>query len=131
MSFSVDEFVASVPRPDDIQEAAYRPVVSAVFDRIRRRAGNAGLTDSHRALNFASLRYPALYEIAARAAGRSMMLMGVESNASVTPDGRRLVSIRMSFRSRTSDLIERYRCRIDTTEVFPFLASPMQQVFDV
>jgi len=130
IAFDIEEFVASVPCPEDIDEEVFRGAVRTVFDRIARRADNRGLADEHRALNFAALRYPAIYEVASRAASRSMSLQGIRGGTINRGDGRRMVRLRLAFGNRTNGLVEQYSCQIDTTEVFPFLMSPLQQIFD-
>lgn len=130
MAFDLGEFVSAVPAPDDIDDEVFRGAVRTVFERIARRAENRGLSDEHRALNFAALRYPAIYEAAARAASRSMSLQGIGGRTQGSGDGRRIVRLRLSFGNRADGLVEQYGCQIDTTEVFPFLVSPLQQVFD-
>lgn len=130
LSFTLDSFVTSVPRPDGLEADVFEASVRSVFNRVRQRAGNTGLADHNRALNFVALRYPAIYEVAARAGSRSFALSGIDSHATAAADGRRVTTIRLGFRSRTTDWVEQYSCRVDTTEVFPFVVSPLQQIFD-
>lgn len=126
----IDEFVKRVPRPKDLPEKDFADCTRAVFSRILRRADNTGLSDDHRALNYVALRYPATYEVATRAVAKSMMIAGIDATPQVAPDGRRLVRLRFSFRGTSNGLIERYSCRVDVTEEFPFIVSTLQQVFD-
>jgi len=125
-----DDFPKMVPRPDDVPEAEFQETVRSVFDRIRRRADNTGVHDDSRALNYMALRYGAMYEVAGRAAIRGIRLAGIDTSMQLAPDGRQHVMVRFRFRNVTGDLAETYSCRIDVTEQFPFIASPLQQVFD-
>lgn len=129
ISFGIDEFASRVPRAKDMAEESFADTVRTIFTRIVRRADNTGMSDEHRALNYAALRYPALYEVAARAAARSMMLSGIETGADATTDGRRVVTVRLAFRGTTTEVAERYACRVDATEEFPFVVSSLQQVY--
>ena len=47
-----------------------------VFDRIMQMTDNAGATDEHRALNYLTVRYPALYAAVADAHARNLSLRG-------------------------------------------------------
>jgi len=129
-TFHVEDFVKKVSRPDDIPDALFRDAIRSLFDRIRRRTNNTGDHDDSRALNYVALRYAALYEIAGRAAARGMRLAGIDASPQPSVDGRRIVVVRFRFRNVAGDLVENYGCRIDVTEQFPFLAAPLQQVFD-
>jgi hypothetical protein len=130
ITFDIDEFVGRVPRAKDVPEESFADTVRTLFTRIVRRADNAGMSDEHRALNYVALRYPALYEAVARAAARSMMLAGpIETLADVTPDGRRVVTVRLPFRGTATDIVERHACRVDVTEEFPFLVSTLKQMY--
>jgi hypothetical protein len=106
-----------------------RAVVRDVFLRLTRRADNLGIADEHRALNYLALRYPALYHMALQAFldGKTLVGVDVRHNYSLS---RVVVSVRLTFRHRRDELVERYHCLVDVTEVFPFLASPLTLVYD-
>jgi PatG Domain len=73
-SFDRDSLIGSIPRPETIpteQEESFRSAAGELFDRIMQMADNAGATDEDRALNYLSVRYPAIYASAADAFGRS------------------------------------------------------------
>jgi hypothetical protein len=75
------------------------------------------------------LRYPAIYHTALRAYQDNKMLVGIDARHSHSPT-RHLIAVRLTFRQRRTDIIERYQCLIDVTDVFPFLVSPLTLVFD-
>jgi hypothetical protein len=129
ITFDINEFAGKVPGADDLPKESFADTVRTIFTRITRRAGNTGMSDEHRALNYVALRYPALYERAARAAARSMVLDGIETSAEVARGGRRVATVRLAFRDTATDIVERHACRVDVTEEFPFLASGLQQVY--
>jgi hypothetical protein len=130
LSFGRQEFVSGVPAPENADEGQFRGAVEQTFDRIARRSDNTGQSDEHRALNYIALRYPALYRVTADAVTREMSLVTVDARRSPAGRARRVVEIRLVFRTRHDDNIEQYRCRVDVTEVFPFLTSPLEPTFD-
>jgi hypothetical protein len=150
LAFTLDEFIEAMPdMPDAIRESdntssdpeqtdnsrpdetmrQFRAVIRGVYPRLTRRADNHGMSDEHRALNYVSLRYPAIYHMALQAHRESKVLVNIETRP--TPSAaRRLVSIRLTFRQRRTDIVEHYHCLVDVTDVFPFLASPLTLVYD-
>jgi hypothetical protein len=91
---------------------------------------NAGATDDHRALNYLAVRYNAIYFTASELFGRNFSLTSVEVKTSRLSGTRKIVDVIFTFTNRTSDVTEKYFCRVDVTEEFPFLVSKMQTYFD-
>jgi uncharacterized Zn finger protein len=77
-----------------------------VFDRVTQMADNAGATDAHRALNYLSVRYPAVYAQAAEQFARNASLTSVQVQGSAV------------------------FARVDVTEEFPFLVSKLAPYWD-
>lgn len=136
LTFTFADFVA---RLDEEQRGAgeqrpgepdaFRVVARDLFARLTRRSGNRGLLDEHRALNYLALRYPALYRVAADAHRDDKLLMDVNARRHAGAD-RVLVAVRLVFRGRRTDLLERYQCLVDVSDRFPFLSAPLSQVYD-
>jgi hypothetical protein len=107
----------------------FRAVAQDLFSRLTRRSDNRGLTDEHRAVNYLALRYPPLYRLVAEAQRDDKALLEVQVRRG--PSGsRRLVAVRPIFRSRRTEVVERYQCLVDVTDRFPFLAAPLTSVYD-
>jgi len=106
-----------------------RAVIRDLFDRLTRRSDNRGISDEHRALNYVALRYPRFYSaiLAGRREGKA--LASVEALPAASTD-RRMVAVRATLRNRRTDIIERYRCLVDVTEVFPFLVTSLELTYD-
>ena len=83
----------------------------------------------HRARNYVALRYPAVYRIAQQALADGKDFMGVEARPAPSSD-RRLISIRLIFRDRRTQILERYSCTVDVTGEFCFLAAPLSPTWD-
>jgi hypothetical protein len=135
LTFTLDEFLDALDTTDgdgDTEGGAdpdRRAAMRELFFRLTRRADNQGLTHAHRALNYAALRYPALYRATLRALDDGKALMGVEARPTPSSD-RRLVSVRLIFRDRHTQIVERYSCTIDVTGEFCFLAAPLSLTYD-
>ncbi len=129
-SFDVDSLVASIPRPQNVDADQFKATAEEVFNRVIQIGDNAGATDEHRALNYLSVRYPALYAAVADGQARNASLSAVEARSSALSGTRRIVEIVFSFTNRTSDVVEKSFARVDVTEEFPFLVTKLSPYFD-
>ncbi len=60
-SFDRDSLIGAIPKPDKTPADKFKVAAGEVFDRIMQLTDNAGATDEHRALNYLTVRYPAIY----------------------------------------------------------------------
>ena len=131
LTFTVEEFLgALVTDVDDAEKDAARRAANDLFVRLTRRAANYGVSDQDRARNYAALRYSQLYQLVIDSQQAGSTLVGVDSIASKSPGSRRLVAIRLRFRNRRTDVTDQYRCLVDVTDRFPFLATSLTPVYD-
>jgi hypothetical protein len=129
-SFSRDELMKSVPRPDAEPAETFTPAVGEVFDRIMAQSDNAGASDAHRALNYLAMRYPAIYATAASAYAGNSSLSMVSVKPSPLSQARNVVEVIFSYTNRTTDVTQKYFTRVDVTEEFPFLVTKMAPYYD-
>jgi hypothetical protein len=129
-SFDIDSLVKSIPRPETIKAEQFGPAAEELFARIMQMTDNAGATDEHRALNYLTVRYPAIYAAAAAAFGRSESLTAVEVRPSPLSGVRKVVDVVFSFTNRSTDVTEKLFVRVDVTEEFPFLVTKLSPYFD-
>jgi hypothetical protein len=138
LAFTPGEFAAAMPEdasngndaaPPATGSAGLPAVVREVFTRLTRGAGNRGFADEHRARNYVALRYPPIYHAVRQALRDGKVLVGIDAQHSHAAD-RRLVSVRLTVRHPRTDITERYQCLADVTEVFPFLVTGLQPVYD-
>ncbi len=129
-SFDVDALIQSIPKPQNITAKEFTPVANELFMRIMQLADNAGATDDHRALNYIAVRYNAIYHTTSELFARNFSLTSIEVRMSRLAGVRKIVDPILTFTNRTSDVVEKYFCRVDVTEEFPFLVTKMQQYFD-
>jgi hypothetical protein len=124
-SFERNALLQAIPRPAEVSEEDFNPVAHEIFGRIMHMTDNAGATDEHRALNYLAVRYPGVYAVTVDAHRRSCALASVEVIPSRLSSTRKIVEIVFSFTHRQTDVAEKYFCRCDVTEEFPFLVSKM------
>jgi len=129
-SFDRDALINAIPRPDKIASEDFRPAAEELFDRIMQMADNAGATDEHRALNYLAVRYPAIYANAAEAFARNASITAVDVTLSPLSGTRKVVDAIFSYTNRSTDVTEKYFCRVDVTEEFPFLATKLSPYYN-
>ena len=86
-TFDRASLIASIPRPERVAAERFREAAGEVFDRIMQMTDNAGATDEHRALNYLTVRYPAIYAAVAQAQGRNSSLTAVDVRPSTFERG--------------------------------------------
>jgi hypothetical protein len=129
-SFSVDQLLDAIPRPEGVEEDRYRASLEEVFSRVRLIADNAGAADDHRALNYLAVRYPAIYSKTAEFHERSSSLTGLEVRPSTLGTTRRILDVIFTYTHRTTDVAEKLFTRVDVTDEFPFLTTKLSPYFD-
>lgn len=128
-SFDRKELIDSIPRPDRLTEEEFRPVAEELFDRISQLADNAGANDEHRALNYLAARYPTIYAKIAELFSENHTLTSVEVRPSRLSGIRSIVDVIFSYTDRRIDVVDRYFCRVDVTEKFPFLVTKLSSFY--
>ena len=129
-SFDREELIKAIPRPDKTPAKEFAPAAEELFDRIMQMTDNAGATDEHRALNYLAVRYQAIYANAAEAFGRNASLTAVDVQTSPLSGTRKIVDVIFRYSNRSTDVTEKYFCRVDVTEEFPFLVTKLSPYYD-
>jgi hypothetical protein len=129
-SFDVESLIRSIPVPEGTGAEEFEASSREVFSRVVQVSDNAGTFDEHRAVNYLSVRYPAIYVLAYEMFGRDYSLTAVEASRSKLSGARRLVDVVFRFTSRASDYVERFFVRVDVTEKFPFLVGGLGTYLD-
>jgi len=130
--FTVDaaSLARSVPRPDRMEEDAFRSALQDVLAPVMQTSDNVGANDEHRAINYLTARYPALYARIAEAYAVGSPLAAVDVSPSRLTGSRRIVSVVYACVSRTTGAADRFFARVDVTEQFPFLVTGLSPYFD-
>jgi hypothetical protein len=131
-SFDRDSLLKALPAPKRKKDSdeQFSAAASELFDRIMLMADNAGATDEHRALNYLALRYPAIYHTAADMFEKNASLSAVEVRPSSLSGTRRIVDVVFTYTNRATDVADKYFCRVDVTEEFPFLVTKLSPYYD-
>jgi PatG Domain len=130
-SFDVDSLIKSVPRPQNIPAKQFNAAAEDLFGRIMLMADNAGATDEHRALNYLSVRYQAIYSHTAEMFGRDFSLSAIEVRPSPLSGVRKIVDVVFVYINRNTDVADKYFTRVDVTEEFPFLITKLSPYYDL
>lgn len=131
-SFDRDELISAIPRPEKLskdEEGQFQATAEELLDRIMQMADNAGATDEHRALNYLTVRYPAIYARTAEAYRGESALTGVEVQPSRLSGIRKVVDVVFSYTNRRTDVTDKYFVRVDVTEEFPFLVTKLSPYY--
>jgi hypothetical protein len=129
-SFDREALIKAIPKPEKTPAKEFAPAAEELFDRIMQMADNAGATDEHRALNYLAVRYQAIYANAAEAFARNASLTGVDVSPSPLSSTRNVVNVIFSYTNRNTDVIEKFFCRVDVTDEFPFLVTKLSPYYD-
>jgi hypothetical protein len=104
-----------------VNAQAFDATARDLFERIIESTENLGVTDGHRALNYALLQHPGIFLAAVERVG-TRVLERIETRLIRGPGPRRIVAIVLTFLDMTTGVPERLFCRIDVTEEWPFVA---------
>jgi hypothetical protein len=129
-SFDIDSLIKAVPRPENIPAKQFNATIEELFSRIVQMADNAGATDEHRALNYLSVRYQAIYSHTAEMFSKDFSLTAIEVRPSPLSGVRRIVHVVFVYTNRNTDVEDKYFTRVDVTEEFPFLVTKLSPYYD-
>lgn len=129
-SFGRESLIHSIPRPEKISAEEFGPMAEELLDRILQVTDNAGSSDEHRALDYAAVRYPAIYARAAEQFAKGSSLTCLEVRPSALSGARKLVDLIFGYTNRSTDLVEKFSLRVDVTEEFPFIVSKLSPYLD-
>jgi hypothetical protein len=121
--------IGSIRRPERVAAERFREAAEEVFDRIMQLTDNADATDEHRALNYLTVRYPAIYAAGAQAHRRNSSLTAVDVRPSPLSGVRNIVDVIFSSTDRGTDVVEKQFLRVDVTEEFPFLVTKLSPYY--
>ncbi len=129
-SFDIDSLIKSAPRPENIPAKQFNATMEEIFNRIVQMADNAGATDAHRALNYLSVRYHAIYSHTAEMYARDFSCSAIEVRTSPLSAVRKIMDIIFVYTNRNTDVDDKYFTRVDVTEKFPFLVTKFSPYYD-
>ncbi|HYV56309.1 MAG TPA: hypothetical protein VE911_02135 [Candidatus Nitrosopolaris sp.] len=127
-TLDVRALIQALPRPLRSVHGCHA-AAEQLFKTIEQMPSNRGTEDEHRALNYLMAHSTAVYANVADCFARSSLLTGISIRL---PEhgARRLVDVVFSYASQRTEIREHYMVRVDVTEAFPFLESPLAPYFD-
>jgi PatG C-terminal len=129
-SFDRDSLMKAIPKRKGTDEDQFKKTADALFNHIIQIADNAGATDEHRALNYLSVRYDEIYHRTQLMQDENYSFTAVDVRPSRLSGARKVVDVIFSYENRANRAIQKWFIRVDVTEEFPFLVTPMQQYFE-
>jgi PatG C-terminal len=129
-SFDRDALMKAIPKRKGTSDDQFRKTSDSLFNHIIQLADNAGATDEHRALNYLVVRYDEIYHRTQILQDENYSFIGVEVRPSRLSGTRKVVDVVFSYENRTNRAAQKWFARVDVTEEFPFLVSPMQEYFE-
>jgi len=129
---SIEELVNTMPKPKDAKEEQFKESTRFVLQKIMHMTDNVGDMNSHRAMNYLALRYPAIYANTAEMFVKDYWLAGIVIKPSrISSATRSLVEVIFEFTNRNTDYRLKSFVRVDITEKWPFLVSKLAPYHDV
>jgi hypothetical protein len=133
-SFDRETLVNSIPVPESVaakDRKRFSDNAGGFLDHVMRMTDNAGSTDEHRALNYLAVRYPRIYAAVTEEENRSATLSGIEVRRSSLSGVRRMVDVIFSFTHRQTAVTSKSYVRVDVSELFVFLVTPLSPYYEV
>jgi hypothetical protein len=127
-AFDRKTLLGSIPKKDG--DKAFDKAAAEMLDRITGQRDNAGATDSDRALNYLSVRYPGVYQLAADQFAGENSFTGIDCLPSPLSGTRKIVDVVFTYTNRTTDVVSKFFTRVDVTECFPFLVTKMSPYYE-
>lgn len=129
-AFDRKSLLDAIPVPKDVDEKKFRTAAGEVFDRIIQQSDNHGATPEDIAKNYLAVRYPGMYQVAAEQFAGNSSFTSIDVLPSPLSGTRKVVDVVFSFSKRDTGVVSKFFTRVDVTECFPFLVSPMAPYYD-
>ncbi|MDF0682268.1 MAG: hypothetical protein P0116_15020 [Candidatus Nitrosocosmicus sp.] len=129
-SFDRETLIKAIPRQTDMSDDQFTRSSNALFDRIIQLADNAGSTDEHRALNYLAVRYDKIYERTQLMQDENYSFTGIEVHLSRLSGVRKVLDVIFFYQNRQTLAVSKWFVRVDVTDEFPFLVSPVQEYYE-
>lgn len=130
-SFDRVALIKQLPKPEEIDEKVFHSAIRQTLDVVGQMSGNLGLSDGHRAINYLVTRYADLYYLVARQLLENASFGALSVRPSEISGSRRVYDVILTFKQRgMTAAAQNFSARVDTTDIFPFLISPLAPYFE-
>jgi hypothetical protein len=129
-SFDRDILMNAIPKRKGENDDQFKNTANALFEHILQIADNAGSTDEHRAINYLAVRYDEIYHRTQLIQNENYSFTAIDVRPSRLSGSRKIVDVIFSYQNRSNLATQQWFVRVDVTEEFPFLVSPMKEYFE-
>jgi hypothetical protein len=130
-SFDRDTLIKAIPKPKGETEDRFKKTAEEFLNNIMQITDNAGATDEHRAINYLAVRYDKIYNTTQSLQNENYSFTNIDVKPSALSGTRKILEVIFSYENRASRAVQKFFARVDVTELFPFLVSPLQQYVDI
>lgn len=130
-SFDRDTLIKAITKPKGETEDQFKKTAEELLNNIIQITDNAGATDEHRAINYLAVRYDEIYKRTHLEQNENYSFTNIDVKLSHLSSTRKILDVIFSYENRTSRAVRKWFARVDVTEEFPFLLSPLQQYIDI
>jgi hypothetical protein len=128
--FDRESLLKAIPKQKDVEAKKFLAAAGEMFDRIISQSDNAGASDADRTMNYLAMRCDRIYSTAAQAFANNSSLTSIEVVPSPLSGTRKIMEARFAFTDRTTAVVTKSFVRVDVTDCFPFLVTPLQPFYD-
>jgi hypothetical protein len=129
-SFDRDTLMKAIPKRKGESDDQFKKTSEALFNNIIQITDNAGATDEHRAINYLAVRYDEIYNRTQLMQNENYSFSSIDVKPSTLSGTRKIVDVILSYENRANRAVQKWFARVDVTEEFPFLVSPLQQYIE-
>ena len=129
-SFERDTLMKAIPKRKGESGDQLEKTGETLFNNVMQISDNAGATDEHRALNYLVVRYDEIYHTTQLMQDENYSFSGIDVRPSRLSGTRKILDVIFTYENRTNRATQKWFVRVDLTEEFPFLVSPIQEYFE-
>ena len=129
-AFDRKSLLDAIPVPKDADAKKFGAAAADIFDRIVPQIDNNGADPASIAKNYLAVRYPGMYHTVAEQFVGNSSFTSIDVLPSPLSGTRKVVDVVFSFTKRDTGVVSKFFTRVDVTECFPFLVTPMSPYYD-
>ena len=125
-----DAFIKSLSKHENATEPRSASAAEELLGTVMQLTQNTGATNAHRAVNYLTMRYPAIYGKALEQYENGSFLTAVDVRPHPVSSSRNIVDVVFSYTNRKTNVTEKSSVSVDVTEQFPFLVTKISPYLD-
>jgi hypothetical protein len=129
-AFDRGSLLDSIPVPKDAEPKKFAAAAAEMFDRIIHQTDNHGASPEDIAKNYLAVRYARIYALAAEQFASNSSFTSIDVLPSPLSGTRKVLDVVFCFTKRDTGVVSKFFTRVDVTECFPFLVTPLSPYYD-